>query len=249
MGKRPHGIALIISNTEFEDPTSNRNGGKEDEDRIQALFNTLHYKVVPLNNLRGAQITRALKVVTQHPEGKLTTKQDREKLAVLSKKDCLVSAMHDSFVLCLMTHGVEGAVLGTDEEQCKIQEIHDIVGSCKDLSNKPKMVFIQACRGDNVLQRDAATNAEDLLISFATPHGFASYRDEYGSWYMQSICRIFNEGYKTKDLASMITEVKAAVMKKVGKEADGTTAKQSPVNEGPGLRFQVYFDLEYQSTS
>ena len=249
MGKRPHGIALIISNTEFEDPLLYRNGGKEDENQIQKLFTTLHYKVVPLNNLRVSQITRALKIVTQHPDGKLTTTQDREKLAVLSNKDCLVSAMHDSFVLCLMTHGVEGAVLGTDEEQCKIQEIHDIIGSCKILSNKPKMVFIQACRGNKVLQHDAATNAENLLLSFATPHGYVSYRDDYGSWYMQEICRIFNKGYKTKDVESMIAEVQAAVMEKVGKEADGTRAKQKPVNEGPGLRYKVYFDLECQSTS
>ena len=121
MGKRPHGIALIISNTEFNNPNNNRHvGGKKDEDRIQDLFTTLHYKVVLLKDLEGAQIARALQIVTQHTDGKLTTKQDKEKLAVLSKEDCLVSAMHDSFVLCLMSHGVEGAVLGTDDKPCKM---------------------------------------------------------------------------------------------------------------------------------
>ena len=251
MGKRPHGIALIISNTEFNKKEDNRHvGGKEDEVSIQKLFTTMHYKVVLLNDLEGAQIARALQIVTQHPDGKLTTRQDREKLAVLSNKDCFVSAMHDSFVLCLMTHGVEGAVQGTGKEQCEIKEIHEIIGSCKNLSNKPKMVFIQACRGEKYLyvQHDHATNVEDSLHLYSTLPGFVSLRNPLGSWYIQAVCDIFNKGYKTKDLDSMIKDVETEVMKRLGIH-DGRIVKQKPVTERREWKYKVYFDLECQSTS
>ena len=193
-----------------------------------------------LKDLEGAQIARALQIVTQHTDGKLTTKQDRKKLAALSNKDCLVSAMHDSFVLCLMTHGVEGAVLGTDDKPCKMQDINEIILSCKNLSNKPTMVFIQACRGKEVYS--------DCSISNSTMYGHQSFRTDSGSWYVTELCDVFNKGYKTKDLDSMIKDVEAEVMKRVATR-DGRTVKQKPVTERREWKYKVYFDLECQSTS
>ena len=124
-------------------------------------------------------------------------------------------------------------------------DIHDIVGSCKNLSNKPKMVFIQACRGKKVYSDD---DVQHLLQSNSTFKGHQSFRTDSGSWYMMELCRIFNDSYKTKDLDSMIKDVEAEVMKRVITR-DGRTFKQKPVTERQEWNYKVYFDLECQSTS
>ena len=113
MDKDIHGIALIISNTEFEKEIGlhNRYGGDKDEQALQKLFEMLHYKTVHLKNLTAAQIKRALRIVT----GDLSFEEDTKKLEHLKAKDCCVSPDNDSFVLCVMSHGEEGeVVLGTD---------------------------------------------------------------------------------------------------------------------------------------
>jgi len=47
-----------------------------------------------------------------------------------------------------MTHGSDGVVYGTDNVPVRIgDEIIDVIGSCKSLKNKPKLIFFQACRG------------------------------------------------------------------------------------------------------
>ena len=63
-----HGIALIISNTEFEkglDLDDRNPGGKADEENLKQLFETLKYKVVMLTNLKMAQIELAFQIVTK----------------------------------------------------------------------------------------------------------------------------------------------------------------------------------------
>lgn len=246
MGKHPHGIALIISNTEFEEGTGleYRDGGIQDEERLQTLFKQLDYKVVLLTNLKGAQIARALMIVTRHVDGKIVTKRDQMKFDKLTAEDCLVSADDDSFVLCLMSHGKAGAVIGTDEEQFKIKEIQDIVSQCPSLKGKPTMVFIQACRGEDPSHAYRTFPKEnDFMFSYATFHGQDSFRDEdgSGSWYVKDLCSVFSNGYKTTDVESMVTEVHDEVKKREGDD-QGKTVWQSPQNR-PLLRYKVYFDL------
>ena len=53
------------------------------------------------------------------------------------------------------SHGEEGVILGIDGGEFEIHDIYPIVGECKHLSNKPKMVFIQACRGNEVPSADS----------------------------------------------------------------------------------------------
>eukprot|EP00731_Ephydatia_muelleri_P004102 Em0002g278a len=253
MDKCCHGIALIISNITFDQDEDgfppNRDGGEKDELALQKLFETLGYKVVLLTNLKGAQITKALKIVTGHEQmsvGDLKMPDDKKKLKLLSKEECLVSPENDSFVLCLMSHGEEGVILGVDGDEFKIHDIYGIVGECKNLSNKPKMVFVQACRGDEVPKADggdAARKPGDLLLSFATFIGHAAFRGKNGSWYVKDLCSVFTEGYMTKDFLSMLTEVHRAVEKREDVEEDGQIVKQIPQITGV-LKRNVYFNLK-----
>ena len=66
----PHGIALIISNIQFDERCGldYRVGACVDEQCLQELFSPeyLNYKVVLLKNLTGHQIDLALRLVSGH---------------------------------------------------------------------------------------------------------------------------------------------------------------------------------------
>ncbi|XP_030834961.1 caspase-7-like [Strongylocentrotus purpuratus] len=56
----------------------------------------------------------------------------------------------DCFIFAILTHGEEGSIYGTDERLVKIEDIVGPFGSdrCPTLNGKPKLFFLQACRGE-----------------------------------------------------------------------------------------------------
>ena len=50
-------------------------------------------------------------------------------------------------VLCILTHGTETHVYGSDGEAVEKQEILGYLNSCTAMRGKPKVVIIQACQG------------------------------------------------------------------------------------------------------
>ena len=55
----------------------------------------------------------------------------------------------NSAVVVLMSHGNTGYIYGIDDEKVKIKDIQEEfdVKKCPNLKGKPKLFFIQACRG------------------------------------------------------------------------------------------------------
>lgn len=48
----------------------------------------------------------------------------------------------------------------------------------------------------------------DFIISYATNPGYVSWRNsQNGTWFIQSICRVFSEFACKEDIASMLTRV------------------------------------------
>ena len=258
-GKPVHGIALIISNTEFERGVglSRRAGGEVDEGKLQELFGPdyLKYKVVFLKNLTGDQMDMAMKLVSGALLFSAVPKHDREALRALSSGDNLVAAGHDSFVCCLMSHGTLGKVYGTDRGLFDLTNIYKYLGSCKHLTGKPKLIFIQACQGDDIAEHDGpelpapvesdgpGTKTADFLLSYAAFHGQRSFRwTEKGSWYMNALYNIFKDNYGSKDVVSMITDVHNEVMKQEAKLSGGVVYLQCPRLEHT-LRHKVHIEV------
>ena len=59
----------------------------------------------------------------------------------------------DALIVCIMSHGKEKAVFGTDDNLVEINRIVEIFDAnhCEKLKGKPKIYFIQACRSDGEL--------------------------------------------------------------------------------------------------
>ena len=209
MDKTPHGIAVIINNSSFhsvvpnEDPLPDRRGSQVDEDNLRVTWEYLRYDVRILKNLTASELTRQLMQIAL---------QNHEK--------------YDSFVCCILSHGYLDGVYGTDSKPVKINDIASLFKGnfCPTLADKPKLFFIQACRGDDedrgvAVQKDAKGDSNDairhslpseadFLFGYATPPGNVSWRSpRYGSWYISKLCEVFVDNAPQQDLLSMLTIV------------------------------------------
>ena len=252
MASNPHGIALIISNMKF-DKQPYRAGGEVDERKLLELFGILKYQVVFLKDLKKDQIDMALRLVSGHKGFNYIQlgKNDKKALEALSPADNLIAAGHDSFVCCIMSHGDDGVVYGTDGKTFDLQNIYHYLGECEHLKGKPKMIFIQACQGSataehNHVEDDGyAKKTADFLLSYAAFYGQKSFRwtEGNGSWYMSALCNTFKENYKSKDVVSMITDIHKEVMDQKAEDAQGKGCLQCPRLEH-SLRHKVHLAVK-----
>ncbi|XP_068179268.1 caspase-2 isoform X2 [Antennarius striatus] len=134
MRSSPRGFALVISNVTF-DPCAApdlgpRKGGEVDDEVLRKVFTELDYVVTVHRDLSAQGIRKCIENFCQLP-GHRTV---------------------DSCVVCLLSHGVEGAIYGTDGQLLQLDWVFEAFDNahCPLLQNKPKMFFIQACRGDEM---------------------------------------------------------------------------------------------------
>ena len=147
MTARPRGITLIINNASFvhhpkHGQQSPRHGSEEDVRQVEALFTALDFSVRTKENLSRLQLL--------------------DELYYIARED---HSAYDCFVLWLMSHGRSGEVFCSDGNTIPIQTLHDMFSNCDTLSGKPKLFFIQACRGDG----------EDEGVSIAANTTISSY--------------------------------------------------------------------------
>lgn len=222
MTAHPRGITLIINNTSFhpDGPHSPRHGSEEDVRQIEVLFTRLDFSVQKKEDLSKKQLEDLLKKVTL---------QDH--------------SSYDCFVLWLMSHGKSGEVVCFDGNMMPIQLIHDMFSKCETLSGKPKLFFIQACRGkkedegvnvsvdhdasspyrankiiesrkaDSVIQLKIPSNS-DFLYSFSTVDDYVSYRHpKLGSHYVRCFVEAFNKHVAHEHILDILTVVNHKVSK------------------------------------
>ncbi|XP_065917934.1 caspase-8-like isoform X2 [Dysidea avara] len=234
MKNQPHGIAIIINNSQFQSSgheLKDRIGSQIDSTNLHQTWKYLCYDPRVLENLTASDITRELVQISQQ-----------------SHKD------YDSFVCCILSHGYRDGVYGTDGKSVPIHEIAALFKSnfCPTLTNKPKLFFIQACRGDDEdkvvdIQKDGNNSDDvsrnflpseaDFLFGYATPPGYASWRSpRYGSWYISELCKVLVENAQYQDLLTMLTMVNHKVSESY--TTQGCKQCPSPVNQ---LRKQVWF--------
>ncbi|XP_077551635.1 caspase-2-like [Haemaphysalis longicornis] len=128
MTRNPRGSCIIVNNAHFDDHSMSRKGSELDVDRMAALFRQLHFNVSTASNL-SAKETKDLLRRFQKAE----TQKDAECLVVI-----------------LMSNGKEGVLYGSDGEELHLdRDVYQLFDNenCPNLRGKPKLFFIQGCRG------------------------------------------------------------------------------------------------------
>ncbi len=132
--KRPYGFALIINNRVFEGRTcegfilGERRGSDVDVKNLHDLWTNLGFIVEKHEDLKAHQICTVVDNIAR-------------KIEKNQGSSC--------FVCCIMTHGAMGKIYGKDCNFVNIKHITDVFkeAECPALAGKPKLFFIQACRG------------------------------------------------------------------------------------------------------
>jgi hypothetical protein len=100
----PRGMALILNEQ------ASRPGSENDVSDLTKLFMELHFQVNISRDLNAKDIKSTIDTVC---------KADH--------------SQYSAFVLVIMSHGVDGYVLGTDRQKVSVDEIAEMVGKCESL--------------------------------------------------------------------------------------------------------------------
>ncbi|XP_030843308.1 caspase-like [Strongylocentrotus purpuratus] len=149
MKSRPRGIALIINNKNFE-TMEVRAGTDVDCRNLENVFKQLGFDVIVHNDVKGGVIRQVIEQLRKHNH---------------SQFDC--------FIFTILTHGEEGKVYGTDGCLVRIQDIIGRFSSdlCPTLNGKPKLFFVQACRGgkSKVISASVVQRGCHPVVTFVQP--------------------------------------------------------------------------------
>ncbi|MEQ2202133.1 hypothetical protein XENOCAPTIV_025170, partial [Xenoophorus captivus] len=209
-------VALLITNIKFSNESMNRRGAEIDEENMEKLLSSLGYEVVKYTDLTGKAIDEALMKFIKHPKLKHT----------------------DSVFVVIMSHGKLGKILGVNWTEDNLDEfpINNIFKhlgskSCPELINKPKVIVIQACRGEqrgSVLVSDGPNTADDVpqtedfeadKIHFVHPEkdfisllsctpDTVSYREpDCGSLLIQYVVEVFSPESYLEHIFELFTKV------------------------------------------
>ncbi|XP_076584628.1 caspase-3a [Chaetodon auriga] len=228
------GQCVIINNKNFDRRTgmNQRNGTDVDAANAMKVFIKLGYKVKIYNDQ--------------------TVEQLKQVLTSVSKED---HSCYASFVCVLLSHGDEGVFFGTDGS-IELRYLTSLFRGdrCKSLVGKPKLFFIQACRGTDLdpgIEADSPDDGTtkipveaDFLYAFSTAPGYYSWRNTMtGSWFMQSLCELLGKYGKELELLHIMTRVnhKVAVEYESISNAPGFNAKKQIPCVVSMLTKEMYF--------
>ncbi|XP_067672933.1 caspase-7-like isoform X1 [Haliotis asinina] len=207
-------VVYIINNFIFG--KDERKGSIVDEKSLTKTFTNLSFDVQPFQNQTRAEMVNLLENVSRK---------------IHKDTDC--------FVCVILSHGEEDMVYGTDGPVEITKLLAPFKGDrCPALAGKPKLFFIQACRGkqfddgadalgikgdwseDEEKEMDAEDEPvtlriprdADFLIAYASVRGYYAWRNEKsGSWFIQALCKVLEEHGTTLDLMTMMTRVNHTV--------------------------------------
>ncbi|KAL3862443.1 hypothetical protein ACJMK2_008409 [Sinanodonta woodiana] len=214
MSQIPRGKALIINVNEVIGK-SPRRGTNIDRDNLQNLFHQLHFETIVYNDkdeLTARDIAIKLRMFADIPDHKNA----------------------DACVVCLLSHGEEGCIFGTDGKKINLDAVFSCFDnqSCEYLRGKPKLFIIQACRG-GALDKGVRYSADehdgsdsvrsihvpsqsDMVICFPTQYGYYAWRNrDRGSWYVEALVQVFMKYAKCEDVCTMLNRVNLLVSRKV----------------------------------
>uniref|UniRef100_A0A1B0CYU0 Caspase n=1 Tax=Phlebotomus papatasi TaxID=29031 RepID=A0A1B0CYU0_PHLPP len=201
MTNKNRGVAIILNHKEFKRMPT-RLGTKE-------VFKKIGFTVRTFDDLTRKEVRNILEKVAQENH---------------SESDCLV--------VIVMTHGETGYLYASDDSY-KIDELwHEFIGNkCKSLIGKPKLFFVNACRGEKfdhgvtytrvfTDQVDSSArevtyaipSVADILVMYSTFEGHYSWRNpENGSWFIEVLYEELKKYGTERDILTLLTGVNRKV--------------------------------------
>ena len=170
--------AVIINNQKFDDKKLDRKGAKKDVDKLREL-DKMNIKLEHvLTDLTAGEMVGALTFLAtrdasteENQKGALKLlnipEKKLQKFNTFQKLEGYLPGVAQSqlkgfddyscLMVFILTHGSDdGILLGKDSSTTTVKDLAKIFNSkqCEDLKGKPKMFFIQACRGGDTLEAD-----------------------------------------------------------------------------------------------
>ena len=224
MDHKFRGKALIFNNTKFRKLSlSDRRGSKKDGKDLETVLGKLGFDVDVLPDYTLEQIQEKLEEASQ----------DRD---LNRDSDCLV--------VVALSHGDCESKIAAADTWYLDEELWEpfLAGRCNSLKGKPKLFFLNACRGENVdqgaemdnnaqeqkVKRGKLPNHADFLIARSTVPGHVSWRNpENGSPFIQALCEVLDpeNGVYEDDVVSLLVKAQAIV---ADKEMGSGGNKQMP---------------------
>ncbi|XP_074855228.1 caspase-7-like [Carettochelys insculpta] len=220
MDYRNVGKCIIINNKNFEHTTGvgTRVGTDTDAGELHKCFKSLGFEVKVYNDQRCEDMQKLLK-----------------QAAAENHSDAAC------FACIFLSHGDEGKIYGTDGV-LEIKELTTLFrgDKCRTLIGKPKLFFIQACRGsefddgimtdsgpaDDTLVTDVNPRYKipieaDFLFAYSTVPGYYSWRNQgRGSWFIQALCSVINQFGKQLEIMQILTRVNYLVATNFESQSD-----------------------------
>lgn len=208
MNHRRRGRAVIFNHDDFKMDMVPRPGSTTDVKNLECVFSELGFQVSVHNNLNYKEINDELNNLCHEDH---------------SDADCLV--------VTVLTHGFGERYICANDLPYFVERLWlpFTADKCKTLAGKPKIFFIQACRGTKLdggvmmkvnfnTQTDSSDNGykipsyADFLIAYSTVEGFYSWRHpENGTWFIQCLCQELHESGSKLDLLAIMTRVSRRV--------------------------------------
>ncbi|KAL0280903.1 UNVERIFIED_CONTAM: hypothetical protein PYX00_002060 [Menopon gallinae] len=205
------GKAIIINNDTFDNNfATQRKGSHVDVANLKQAFSNLGFEVTIYDNWTFQEIKKAIHEISQEDH---------------SDADCLMVAV--------LTHGMDNGLLYARDSLYPVESLWFpfTADNCLTLAGKPKIFFVQACRGDkldpgvtlvsrkgSVSETDTGTAAykipsySDFLIAYSSMHGFYSWRNpEDGTWFIQSVVEELKKNGSETNFLELLTRVNRRV--------------------------------------
>uniref|UniRef100_A0A182YJE3 Transmembrane protein 198 n=1 Tax=Anopheles stephensi TaxID=30069 RepID=A0A182YJE3_ANOST len=104
-------------------PLKDRKGTEVDKNALESLFTEFGYDLILEENITHHQILQAVQHAVQR-----------------------IKPIHCSLIVCLLSHGQEGKVFGSNSIPVEVKAIQQLMAN-ERLTGKPKLLIVQACQG------------------------------------------------------------------------------------------------------
>ncbi|XP_054727178.1 caspase-8 [Anastrepha obliqua] len=207
------GILLIINQLIFqrdpdpklkhllpEKPLKPRHGSDVDKERLKNVFTDFGYRAQEFENLTHIELMHRIRETVK------------------------LSFQFDSLIVCILSHGIDGSVYGSNSIPVEIAEIEHIITG-EALFGKPKLLIIQACQKDeSPINEKRKTNVAphrfgDMVKAMSTVPGYAAMRHTVdGTWFVQELCNAVERFGDRRHIVDILIAVNRKVSERRGNE-------------------------------